>query len=58
MHLLDHRIGNALIDIRLEEAEKIRQRQQQRANKGLSHRLGLLLIALGERLSAREAEAA
>ena len=59
MHYFDHRFSKALIDDRLEQAEAIRSRRIHDDNrKKASHRLGLLLIALGERLSAREAEAA
>lgn len=59
MHYFDHRIGKALIDDRLERAEAIRIRRiHQGKRKKATHRLGLLMIALGERLATREAEAA
>jgi hypothetical protein len=59
MYYLDHRLSKILSDIRIEQAEQIRQRKQsQRSSDPLKQRLGLWLIAQGESLSESRPKAA
>ena len=58
MYYIDHRLSKILSDIRLEQAESLRKSHELRKSKGALQRLGLLLIAQGERLAGRQAKAA
>lgn len=58
MHISDHRLSNALSDIRLERAGSIRHMEKRKRGAGARQKLGLLLIARGEKLAGREARAA
>ena len=58
MYYLDHRLSKILSDIRLDEAQSLRKSQQRRQSQGARQRLGLLLIAQGEKLAGRQAKAA
>ena len=56
----DHRLSRTLSDIRLEQAEAIHRRHQAAlvGHRRLSERLGHLLIAMGEKLTGKQARAA
>lgn len=58
MHISDHRLARVLSESRLERAESLRSKNQRQHQKGTKQRLGLLLIAQGERLANSEARAA
>lgn len=59
MHISDHRLSKALSDIRLEQGASIGRNQERKIRSSdARHRLGLLLIAQGEKLARREARAA
>ena len=56
----DHRLSQALSDLRLEQAKHIQGRHlAARASRySLSHQLGHLLISIGEKLAGKHARAA
>lgn len=59
MYYLDHRLSKILSEIRIEEAERIRQRKlSKRSGDPLKQRLGLWLIAQGESLAESRPKAA
>lgn len=59
MIYFDYRLGKILSDNRLEQAEAIRRSRREQSNTRSSReRLGLLLIALGRRLTQGKAKAA
>ena len=58
MSHLDHRLAQILSDVRLEQAKAIREKQIHSKKQSARHRLGLLLIAQGERLAERQAKVA
>lgn len=59
MYFLDHRLSKILSDIRIEQAEQIRQRRLiSQSNDRLKQRLGLWLIAQGESLADSRPKAA
>ena len=59
MYFLDHRLSKILSDIRIEQAEQIRQRRLVgQSNDRLKQRLGLWLIAQGESLADSRPKAA
>jgi hypothetical protein len=59
MYYLDHRLSKILSDIRIEQAQQIRQRElSKRSSDPLKQRLGLWLIAQGESLAENRPEAA
>lgn len=57
MYYVDQRLARVLRDIRLEWAESQRRRQSSK-HRDIRHKLGLLLIAIGERLARQQAKAA
>lgn len=57
MYFHDQRIAQALADHRLEQAASIRRRRSIKGKMTAKQRLGLLLIARGEKLANREAKA-
>lgn len=57
MYYVDQRLARVLRDIRLERAESQRRRQSSK-HRNIRHKLGLLLIAKGERLARQQAKAA
>lgn len=59
MYYVDHRLSKILSDIRIEQAQQIRQRElSKRSSDPLKQRLGLWLIAHGESLAENRPEAA
>ncbi len=58
MYYLDQRLSRILSDIRLEQAESLRRSKRHHKSKSARQRIGLLLIAQGERLAGRQAKAA
>jgi len=58
MNLSDHRFARVLSDARLEQAKAIRQKQIHNKRQSARHRLGLLLIAQGEKLAKGQAKVA
>lgn len=59
MYYLDHTLSKILSDIRIEQAEQIRQRKlSQRSSDPLKQRLGPWLIAQGESLAKSRPKAA
>lgn len=59
MYYIDHRLIKILSDIRIEQAERIRQRKLgKRSGDPLKQRLGLWLIAQGESLADSRPKAA
>jgi len=59
MYYVDHRLSKILSDIRIEQAQQIRQRElSKRSSDPLKQRLGLWLIAQGESLAENRPEAA
>ena len=58
MYYIDQRLSKILSDIRLEEARSLGKSQKLRNSTGARHKIGLLLIARGEKLAGRQAKAA
>jgi len=59
MYYVDHRLSKILSDIRIEQAQQIRQRElSKRSSDPLKQRLGLWLIAQGESLAENRPKAA
>jgi hypothetical protein len=60
MNYFDPRLSKILSDIRLEQAESIRRRKSDNPASKMSYkeRLGLFLIAQGERLAQRKPKVA
>ncbi len=59
MYHSDHRLSKILSDTRLEQAKSLRDRNHRDRNSNSARRrIGLLLIARGEKLAGRQAKAA